>query len=463
MRSDTGGTDHDRVLTDIGQGRLQPVYLLYGEEEFLLESTLTAMIDAIIPAADRELGLVSLAGGPDEAERICAELVAPSLFGGRKLVVVRGSHLFLSRQTLAPLVRTVREKLDKHPSQAIAAFLSFIELAGWKLEDLDGDGWKAIRDEEWDRLVEGEGKDDRPIWLPRVLDLCRNGGIARSGSRRDETRLEDLLARRMPPENFLILVSETVDRRKKLFKIVSESGKVLHFTKVKGDRNQKERLMAQVRRMLDEKGKRLTPDAWEALGRKTGYDLRESVQAVEKLVMFSGDKGTIEGADVDAVVGKSREGSVFELMTAMTERDLSASLAVFHDLLFQGEAPLMVLAMIGREIRHLLQARLIFDAGLLKGFRNDMDYGAFQRNVYPVLKEMASRGGRKDMGLVSRHPYVAFQALKNARRFRQDELLGHLEDLVRIDLLLKSTSRDERLLVERFLIAFCTTDMPQGA
>ena len=62
---------------------------------------------------------------------------------------------------------------------------------------------------------------------------------------------------------------------------------------------------------------------------------------------------------------------------------------------------------------------------------------------------------RSQVDLVSQHPFVVYQALKNADRFTRSELAGYLEMLVRIDLALKSTGQEPRLLLERFLLAVC--------
>ena len=456
MVTESSEIDHRRVLGDIKRGKISPVYLLYGEEEFLVAEAAEEITAAIIPAADRELNLFILSGGPDEMERFCATLALPPLLSGKKLVVVRDTHLFHSKQTLGTLIKGIRTQLDKNPAKAAAAFQTFLGTAGWKLEDLRDGGWKTISDEDWNHLVDGDGKDERETWLPRVIDLCLADPGGGKTAARDETHLEELLQRRMPPENHLLLVAEAVDRRKKLFKVISESGVVLHFPKIKTEHKQKEHLMDQVKAMLAEQGKKLTPEAWETLGRKTGFQLRESVQAVEKVVIFVGDKNTIDEADVEAVVGKSKEDTVFQLIAALTEKNLAGSLHIFQELILQGVPYLMILAMISREIRHLLQAKLLLRSGVLQAYQFDMDYGAFQKKIYPSLKEMIVQAGKKDMGLVSQHPFAVYQSLKSSRRFTYEALLEHLEQLVQIDILMKSTARDERLLIERFLISVCS-------
>lgn len=448
--------DYHRVLGEIKKGKMHPVYLLHGEEEYLMAEALEEMMAAIIPAADRDLNLFTMTGGPDETDRLSSTLVLPPLLFGRKLVVVRDTHLFHSKQTLGALIKSIREQMDKNPQKAAAAFLTFLDMAGWKLEDLRDGGWKTITDEDWNRLVDGDGKDERETWLPRVIDLCLIDPGGKKTTGKDEHHLEELLRHRIPPGNHLILVAEAMDRRKKLFKVIAELGVVLHFPKIKTEQKQKERVMDQVRGILAEQGKMITSEAWEALGRQTGFQLRESVQAVEKLMIFAGGKKTIEAADVEAVVGKSREDTVFQLIAAMTEKNLSGSLNIFQELILQGVPYLMILAMFSREIRHLLQAKLLLRSGMLQGFRFDMDYGEFQRKIHPLVKDMAAQGGKKEMGLVSQHPYAVYQSLKSSRRFTYEALLLHLDQLVQIDILLKSTARDERLMIERFLIAVCS-------
>lgn len=456
MYPEPSDADYQRTLEGIKKGNIHPVYLLYGEEEYLIREALEEIIAAVVPEADRELNLFTMSGGPDETDRLCSTLILPPLLSGRKLVVVRDTHLFHSRETVSHLIKSIREHLDKNPRKAAAAFMTFLDMTGWKLEDLRDGGWKTIRDEEWTRLMEGDERNDRETWLPRVIELCAGEQGKNKAAKQDEQHLETLLRHRLPPENHLILVAEAVDRRKKLFKVISELGVVLYFPKVKAEAKQKERVMAQVRGLLSERGKKMAPGAWDALGKKTGFQLRESIQAVEKLIVFSGEKTVIDEADVEAVVGKSREDTVFQLVSAMTEKNLSVSLDVLRELILQGVPYLMMLAMIGREIRHLLQAKLLIHSGMLKGFRADTEYGEFQRKIHPLLKDLAARAGKKDLGLASQHPFAVYQALRNSRRFTEEELLAHLDRLVQIDLALKSTGRDERLLIERLLVSVCS-------
>jgi DNA polymerase-3 subunit delta len=257
----------------------------------------------------------------------------------------------------------------------------------------------------------------------------------------------------MPEGTHLILTAPTVDRRKRLFKTIAAEGRILVFEKITKEVKQRQALMEAAAAMLAKSGKRVAAGAWETLGQKTGFSLRESLGAIEKLIAYSGEKAVIEAADVEAVVGRTKEEEVFALTKALSARNMTGALASLRELLDQGEAPLMIFSMLVREIRLLLQARLLIDSGRLKSFTAKMpEYGSFQKFLYPSLKEPE---GEDQPDIVSQHPFVVYQALKNAERFHRQELVAYLEMLARTDLELKSTMLPPPLLLERFLVSVC--------
>jgi DNA polymerase-3 subunit delta len=450
------GASLEAVLAELKRGKAVPCYLLYGEEEFRLRDTLDKITAALIPdARDRELNLFVTDGEHEDVSSLCESLITPPLLPGRKVVVVRETCLFQSK-TLTPLIARIRERLEPDPARAAADFMQFLTLTGMQLDDLRDGGWRKIDDDAWRRIVPDDGGEGRETWLPRAVELCVSRGavLVQEKTEEETDRLERVLAGGMPEGNHLILTAEKVDRRKRLFKAVSSVGHILTFAKIKGEARQQQVLMEMAAGLLEGRGKRLSSGAWAALGQKTGFSLRESRGAIEKLITYAGEKAVIEAADVEAVIGRTKEETVFDLTGALTARNLTAALRALKDLLDQGSPPLMIMAMITREIRFLLHAKLLLASGRLKAFSANMDYGRFQKAVYPSLKQGTGEG-EEQVDLVSQHPYVVYQALKNAGRFTRSELAGSLEMLVRIDLALKSTGQEPRLLLERFLLAVC--------
>jgi DNA polymerase III delta subunit len=78
-----------------------------------------------------------------------------------------------------------------------------------------------------------------------------------------------------------------------------------------------------------------------------------------------------------------------------------------------------------------------------------MDYNRFQKAVYPDIKHLG--------GSSTPHPYVIYQALIHTHHFSHERLVEYLDTLVDIDLALKTTSKEPRLMMERFLLQVCSS------
>jgi len=454
---DTGrGVSLDTVLAELKRGKTFPCYLLCGDEEFRLRNALEKITQRLIPdAQDRELNLFATDGEHEDVDSLCESLITPPLLPGRKVVVVRDTRLFQSKNVLVPLIDRIRERLDQDPGRAAADFMQFLRITGLQFDDLRDGGWRKIDDETWKRIVPDDDGQGRETWLPKAVELCVSQDASPVKERMEETdRLERILTGGMPEGNHLLLTAETVDRRKRLFKTISAAGRVLSFSKVKGEARQQQAVQEMAAEILAKRGKRLSSGAWSALGQKTGFSIRESLSAIEKLITYAGEKTQIEAADVEAVVGRTREDTVFELNGALVGRNLTLAVRTLHELLDQGLHPLMIMTMITKEIRFLFQAKLLIASGRLGSFSPELDYGRFQKAVYPAVRKLAG-DGEDSIALVSQHPFVVYQALKNAGLFTRAELAGYLELLVRTDLALKTTGKDPRLLLERFLLAVC--------
>jgi DNA polymerase-3 subunit delta len=445
----------ESVLKDISKGRRAPCYLLYGDEDFLVEEALGKLVDALIPAQDRDLNLFVMDNESGGVDPVCEALLTPPLIPGPKVVLLPKTRLFYSKTSLPELVRKIADSAEPDLPAAARAFMIFLDLAGWSLDELRDDGWRRITDEQWHDAAGGEGGEGREKWLPRVLEYCAGQGMMAGRHRAGGTEvLEELLASGLPEGHCLVMTADSVDRRKKLFKVLTEQGVVLSFIRTRGEARQRSLMMENLREKLSRRGKTLSPEAWVVLGRKTGFRLRDSAEALDQLITYTGDRTAIEPADVETVIGRTRDDTVFDLTEALVGKDLRKALASLGDLLYQGVHHLVILAMITREVRFLFHGKLFLDAGRIAGFRADMDFGAFQRAVYPAVKGLEAELG-KGKSLASQHPYVVFNALRNSTRFSYGELMGHLERVLAVDTAMKSTGQDPRLLLERLLIEIC--------
>jgi DNA polymerase III subunit delta len=446
----------EKALIDLKKGHAVPCYLLYGEEEYLIQEALNQILDIIMPLADRDFGLFFIDGENSDFDILKDRLLAPSLLGGRKVVVVKNTTIFQSRENLSDLIQKIRDTIDEHPDKAAKYFLTFLKISGFAWEDMQGAGWQKITDDQWRQAVEEDSGGDRNKWLPRIIEICGTRGWTSGGIADPSEQLEKLLDEGLPAENCLIMTAEAVDKRKKIFKVIDKAGIVLHFGQIKGEAATKDTLRREAQKLLDESGKNLAPTAWVALGKKTGFQLRPSLNELQKLISFVGERSVIGEKDVEAVVGKTSEDSIFDLTTALAEKNATAALAALKALLDQGEHYLMILTMVGREIRMLLQASILIRSGKVPRLSPGMDYGSFQKNIFPAVAGLAPDVSRKEDLLVNKHPFVIYNALRNSSRFSYPILVDYLDDLLEMDRAMKSSTTDPQLLLERFLIKACT-------
>jgi len=347
--------------------------------------------------------------------------------------------------------------IESDPPRAGKAFVSFLQTAGWSFEELQEDGWKKISDEEWRKTVGPEHSAIRNNWVPQVLAICARFGLTAKETIAQPDLLQDVFEKGLPYGNCLILTADYVDKRKKLFRMISESGGVLYYPKVKGEERQKTAFLRAAEDILARRGKKFSLGALQALGQKTGFHLRESLGELEKIIAYTADKEYIDEDAIHEVTGKTKEDSVFDLTSAIVEKDIVRALSTVRDLLDHGVHSLMIVTMLAREVRLLLQGTLLIESGIFNSYRSRMTFSEFRKNVYPHITAMDAGEGKKKNLLFGQHPYVVYNALKNCGRFSRDELVGYLEQLGEIDRAMKSTGKDPKLLLERFLVEVCAS------
>lgn len=427
------------VLREIRAGRICPCYLVHGEEDYLVERAVEAIVDAIIPPTHRAFNLVVMEGGEVTLGRLYEALVTFPLVEGPKVVLVRDARFFQPSRPAADQIARIRALLESDPEEAARAFLALITRWGWQLADfVEDDGWKRVEDDRWQALG-----NDR-AWVERVVSICREQGIGAPPGEDGEEELARMLASGLPAGHSLVMTARTVDRRMKLYRVVADVGKVISCAAAVNTRQKQARVMKMAQGILAAAEKTMTSEAWERLGARTGFELRESLAELEKLIVHTGARAQITAADVDALVGKTKGESVFRLTGALARKDGVSSLLVLAELFAQDTPPPMIVALLARELGLLMRARIGLEA--VDKWRADMDLASFQRHVFPRLREMSRE-------LARLNPFIAYQVAKNASGFAREELTQALTVLSQVDRAIKTTGRDPRLLLERFILA----------
>lgn len=442
-----------KAIEKIEQGHIAPCYLIYGEDEFAVQASLERIVKKILPDAASGLNLFTF-DGDENLERLYADILTPSLLAGSKVIILRNTGLFRSKASAADSFKKAVAALDQDPGRALRHFQSFMKIAGFNAEDLGRGNWKNIPEKDWRKLL-GEDYSELMKFVPVLAGLPSDDSSAAKGSEGGAEALSELLKNGFPEGNTLILTADSVDQRKNLYKQIAEIGIVITHVPPKYEKGRTASFVNAVRENMEQRGKRITTEAISALGKKTDNDIRTALTEIDKLISYVGERELIDEKDIEEIAGKRSTDNAFRLNSCILEKDIRGSLEVLNDLLANNEPALKILALIIREFRLLLQAKILLNAGILASFRPGLEYGSFQSSLYPEIKSAAQQG--LFLGeIAGQHPFVIYSAIRNSARFSYDKLLNDLKYLLEMDISFKSSRIDQQIALESVLVRLCS-------
>lgn len=228
-----------------------------------------------------------------------------------------------------------------------------------------------------------------------------------------------------PSSTCLVFLGEKVDQRKKFFQEVKKHGELVDCK-----RPYENQLGAFIREEARELGKRVEPAAVELLLYLVGNNLGELATQLAKVATFAGERETVTVADVKEIVSDTKVESVFDLANALGERNLVKAFRSLATILRDGEAPLMLLAMIARHFRQLWRVREL------------------------VAKQVGQQEIARQTGI---NPYFLKGIVDQSRNFSVAELRDVFEALYTADLALKGGEGGGKpaLVMERLVMGIC--------
>jgi DNA polymerase-3 subunit delta len=129
--------------------------------------------------------------------------------------------------------------------------------------------------------------------------------------------------------------------------------------------------------------KKLALPAAQLLVDLVGPEMGLLHQELTKLAVYVGTAPSIETADVDKLVGRSRDEETFKIFEAIGNGDTAAALAILDGLFEQGDEPIKILGAFSYQLRRLAQIARLHQHGrtLFDAFEH-LKIHAFQRQKY---------------------------------------------------------------------------------
>lgn len=222
------------------------------------------------------------------------------------------------------------------------------------------------------------------------------------------------------PTTVLVLTGEKLDGRRKLGQSLNKKKVVFSF-----DAPKQHDLPSWLMRRSKQRGIALEPDAAQLLADMVGPQLGILDRSLDQLDIYAGADAPIVLEDVEALIAATRVHSIFELTDAIGARDLPAASMLLRKAIDNGESGLMVLGMITRQLRQLLQ-----------------------------LKELESRRlPQTDLArTLGVRPFLLPRLREQARRYSASEVARALNAAHRADIAMKSTRLSHGVVLDRLLL-----------
>jgi len=207
-----------------------------------------------------------------------------------------------------------------------------------------------------------------PFFADHRLLILENSGFFKNASQ----ELAEYLGQ-MPEETCILFVENEVDKRGKLFKAVRNKGRAIEM-----GRQDTQTLMNWVLATLRKEKKNITSATMELFLERTGSDMENIRQELEKLLSYTIDREVIIAEDIEAVCTVRTENRIFDMINAIAEKKQKRALELYYDLLSLKEPPMRILFLITRQFNLLMQIMQLKAQGFdTKGISSAMGMQAF--------------------------------------------------------------------------------------
>lgn len=478
----------DKLDLHVAQKRgLAPVYLLYGEE-FFRRKAFDRIVSAIVTDDQREFALEEIEGLDGNIHEVIERVNTYSLDGSPRVVGFMDTKIFYSKDNRDDLIKEIQNAVDAgNPQKGVSSFFKLLAMLDIPFEEVEARGPEAVRP------ALAPGQTDQDDWIEAVIPFCsgrvKNGQTRQGGSDALANAIENGFA----PGCYMIITTEIIDKRRKLYKVIKAHGVVVDCSVATGSskaakKAQSDALSGLMRGFLEKSGKTIDSRTFNLICEMTGFDLRTFQNSLEKLAAYTGERKRITTDDVRQVLRRTKTDPIYELTGAIGNRNTVKALFFLSSLLSAHDDihPSAILSAILNMIRRLAVIRDFMESDNSATWRPGISYQEFSAKVAKKLEEYDSKTARlveeldrevfspPGKGKISkkkhdtdlfiapdkRKLYPVYKNFEKAARFSADELSAAFSHLQAADRRIKSGS-DPRLALEHLIISLCKTDDSQ--
>ena len=266
-----------------------------------------------------------------------------------------------------------------------------------------------------------DSADTLPFLSERRLVIVKESELFQTGRKNDTEKMADYI-KIIPNTTCILFIENEVDKRGKLYKAISKYGYIVEMNGLSA----KDLLYWIVRECKRNKFQIETKIASYLLY-VVGGEMIQLEKEIKKLGAFLPENAQATSQDIDIICTKSLETKIFDLLNAMVNGKAKQAITIYHNLLLMKESPLMVLSMIIRQFRMILQCKILLEQ---KKMQN----------------QIAQKMGLRD--------FMVKQYIQQSKYFSIEVLKEALEFCLQTDINVKTGKWDSDLAIELLLLQY---------
>jgi len=217
----------------------------------------------------------------------------------------------------------------------------------------------------------------------------------------------------------LVLVANKVNKDSPIFKAISEQKSAYEYKPPA-----RSQYPQWIEKEFSRRGQKISPEAVKVLLERTGYNLWQLANEIEKVSLYCHNQKKIDLAEITSLVEKTSMSSIFDFLDACGSRNKERALSTFNQLWHELESG-HIFGMLVRHFRLLLKAKVLLEKSV---------------DDQTLIKVLGVK------------PYEANKCRSQSRNFSQTELKNAFKFFLEADLAIKSGQQEPKIALENLIL-----------
>ncbi|OPJ55594.1 DNA polymerase III subunit delta [Alkalithermobacter paradoxus] len=270
--------------------------------------------------------------------------------------------------------------------------------------------------------------DERKIIIVKDFELLK--GKKRNFSNEDEEELIRYFSNMPQTSTLIFIVYGDIDKRKKIVKEIQSNGLLVNCDKLRGNDLLKwaDKKFKNYKSIIDYKELIYFLSVQDYENKNSTKTLSDLENEIIKISSFVGRENKVTKEIIDELSTKKVDNDIFKLIEAIGNKNCTLGVKILNDIISEGESSLMVLSMIARQFRIIMQCKEL------------------------QVKGYSSKIIAQKLGL---HPYVVTKALKQSDVFDESAIVKTLNECIQTDFCIKNGLIKDKIALEMLITSLC--------